>query len=119
MQAQPGEAGWFSGISRWFGRSAGQSSCEAAGSGTSDYQGGLIVRTGSISAVSIANIADVQSHQVFRAIGTTSHVVRFIGGGELRYACDDSGQVIAMSATGVHSEVSDQHVVMVAALNGR
>lgn len=119
FQAPPAKYAWFSGINRCFGKPASRSGTGSGACDTGDYQGGLMISTGSITAVSIANIAEVMSHQVFRAIGSTSHAVRFVGGGDLRYACNDRGQVIAMSATGVRSEVSARQVLSAAALNGR
>lgn len=119
VQTPRARLGWLSGLNRWLGRPAIRAAEDLRAAVAADYEGGMLVSTGSIIAVSIANIADVQSHQVFRAIGSTSHLVRFVGGGELHYVFDDRGRVIAMSATGVRSEVSAQHVVTVAALNGR
>ena len=45
-------------------------------------------------------------------MGSTSHVVRFIGGGELRYVYNSRGQVIELSSTGVRASVSPERVVM-------
>jgi hypothetical protein len=52
-------------------------------------------------AVRANNLAPVLDHRIARVMGSTSHVLRFVGGGELRYAYNSRGQVIELSSSGV------------------
>ena len=64
-----------------------------------------------IRAVQVDDLAQVLQHRIARIIGSTSHVLRFVGGGELRYAYNSRGQVIELSSSGVHASVSPERVV--------
>ena len=68
-----------------------------------------------IRAVQVDDLAQVLDHRIARTMGITSHVVRFMGGGELRYVYNSRGQVIELSSTGVHASVSAERVVMFSA----
>lgn len=61
-------------------------------------------------AVTIADIGDVLRHDVVRIARSTSHTVRFVGGGVLRYAYNDRGELI---------ELSTQHLRVLARGDGR
>lgn len=50
-----------------------------------------------LRSVGVANLADVQAHYVNRIAGCTSHVVHFVGGGRLRFAFNDQGQLLELS----------------------
>lgn len=102
---------WSSAMSQWLGKAAYRLGARSAEPAAEDHQGGLAVSTEAVQAVTVADVAEVQSHDVFRIIGSTSHVVHFVGGGELPYAHNDRGQVIALAATGVRSEASPKGVV--------
>jgi hypothetical protein len=71
-----------------------------------------------ISAVCVDDLAQVLDHRIARILGSTSHVVQFIGGGELRYAYNSRGQVIELSAVGVLASISPQRVVSFSAPDG-
>jgi hypothetical protein len=58
-----------------------------------------------IRTVQVDDLAQVLEHRIARIMGGTSHVVRFVGGGELRYVYNSRGQVIALSSSGVHAPV--------------
>ena len=64
-----------------------------------------------IRAVQVDDLAQVLDHRIARIMGSTSHVVRFIGGGELRYVYNSRGQVIELSSTGIRASVSPERVV--------
>lgn len=104
---------------QWIGNAVHRLGARSAEPGAQDHQGGTAVSTGAIQTVTIADLAEVQSHDVFRIVGSTSHVVRFVGGGELRYAYNDRGQVIALAATGVRTEASPKGVVTFGAVARR
>jgi hypothetical protein len=51
-----------------------------------------------IEGVGIHNVIEVESHQINRVLGSTSHYIRFHGGGEVRFAYNDQGKLIELSA---------------------
>ena len=64
-----------------------------------------------IRAVQVDDLAQVLDHRIAPSMGSTSHVVRFVGGGELRYVYNSRGQVIELSSGGVHASVSPERVM--------
>ena len=71
-----------------------------------------------IRAVQVDDLAQVLDHRIARIMGSTSHVVWFVGGGELRYVYNSRGQVIELSSSGVHASVSPERVVSFSAPDG-
>jgi hypothetical protein len=51
---------------------------------------------GTIRSVGIRNLVHVESHAITRVAGSVSHYVRFFGGGALRFAYNDRGQLIEL-----------------------
>ena len=78
--------------------------------------GSLLVTMPTIRSVGIADLTQVQSHHVTRIAGSTSHVVHFAGGGLLRFAYSDQGQLIELSARHVRGLVSAEHEVVFSAV---
>ena len=64
-----------------------------------------------IRAVQVDDLAQVLDHRIARFMDSTSHVLQFVGGGEPRYVCNNRGQVIELSPTGVRASASPQRVV--------
>ena len=64
-----------------------------------------------IRAVQVDDLAQVLDHRIARIMGSTSHVVRFVCGGELRYVYNSRGQVIELFSTGVRASLSPERVV--------
>ena len=81
-----------------------------------DGDGTSQVSLDEIRAVRVEDLSQVLDHRIARIMGSTSHVIRFIGGGELRYAYNSRGQVIELSATGIKGVVSRNRVVTFGAL---
>lgn len=81
-----------------------------------DGSGPSHVSLDEIRAVRVEDLSQVLEHRIARIMGSTSHVIRFIGGGELRYAYNSRGQVIELSAAGVKGAVSPTRVVTFGAL---
>ncbi len=73
---------------------------------TLDAQGNVIADLSAIKSVGIADLADVQSHEVVSIVGSISHHVRFIGGGEVRYVYNTRGEMIELSARNVSGSIS-------------
>ncbi len=49
-----------------------------------------------IKAIGIANLADVEVHLINNIAMSTSHFLRFRGGGELRFSYNQAGQVMEL-----------------------
>jgi hypothetical protein len=64
-----------------------------------------------IKGVTVANLSQVLDHRIHRSLGRTTHVVRFLHGGELRYACDHRGRLMELATVGLRSTVSDDGTV--------
>lgn len=111
-QTLPAPLGWSTTMRRWLAAST-QPAEPALRMVVSvdDGERTLRVALDEISAVRVDDLAEVLEHRIARIVGSTSHVVRFIGGGELRYAYNSRGQVIELSAEGVRAAISPQRVV--------
>jgi hypothetical protein len=64
-----------------------------------------------ISAVRVDDLAQVLDHRIHRSLGRTTHMVRFLHGRELRYACDHRGRLMELATVGPRSTVSDDGTV--------
>jgi hypothetical protein len=47
-----------------------------------------------IKSVGIENLVDVEAHEISRLFNSTSHFVKFFGGGEVRFAYNDAGELL-------------------------
>ena len=113
----PAPQGWSTTMKRWLAGTTGRIDpavrwMAAIDDGSSTSQ----VSLDEIRAVRVEDLSQVLDHRIARIMGSTSHVIRFIGGGELRYAYNNRGQVIELSATGVKGAVSPNRVVTFGAL---
>ena len=113
----PAPLGWSTTMKRWLAGTTGRADAAVRwmaaiedGSGTSQ------VSLDEIRAVRVEDLSQVLDHRIARIMGSTSHVIRFIGGGELRYAYNNRGQVIELSATGIKGAVSPNRVLTFGAL---
>ena len=64
-----------------------------------------------VKAVTIGNLAQVLDHEVTRSLDGSVHVVRFLHGGELRFAYDGQGRLIELTTLGLRSRVADDGTV--------
>lgn len=77
-----------------------------------DENGRANINLARIEAVGIHNLADIEAHNITSIVGSISHYVRFIGGGEVMFAYNASGQLIELSATGVITTVSQNNGIV-------
>ena len=77
-----------------------------------DENGKANVNLKKIEAVGIHNLADVESHNINTIVGSISHYVRFVGGGEVRFVYNAGGKLIELSATGVITTVSHNNEIV-------
>ena len=104
--------GWSTTMKRWLAGTAGRADSAVRWmAAIDDGSGATQVSLDEIRAVRVEDLSQVLEHRIARIVGSTSHVIRFIGGGELRYAYNSRGQVIELSATGVKGAVSANRVV--------
>lgn len=81
-----------------------------------DAQGNITLQVEAIASVGIADLAQVQSHQINHIAGSTSHVVRFTGGGWLCYAYNERGEIIDVSAWHVMLRLGPENQCVFSAL---
>lgn len=65
-----------------------------------------------IESVGIHNVIDVETHRISRVLGSTSHFVRFHGGGEVRFAYNDQGALIDLTAENCAFSVSNENELL-------
>jgi len=82
-----------------------------------DAQGNITLQVEAIASVGIADLAQVQSHQINHIAGSTSHVVHFTGGGRLCYAYNERGQIIDVSAWHVMLRLGPENQCIFSALS--
>ena len=113
----PAPPGWSSTMKRWLAQTANRMDPAVRWMAViEDGSGTCQLSLDEIRAVRVEDLSQVLEHRIARIVGSTSHVIRFIGGGELRYAYNNRGQVIELSATGIKGEVSPGRVVTFGAL---
>ena len=109
--------GWSTTMKRWLAGTTGRTDPAVRWAAAIDDGSGISrVSLDEIRAVRVEDLSQVLDHRIARIMGSTSHVIRFIGGGELRYAYNSRGQVIELSATGVKGAVSPSRIVTFGAL---
>ena len=59
--------------------------------------GGMVATVNTIRKVGISNLCEIESHAIRRIANSTSHFVRFVGGGDLRFAFTDKGELLELS----------------------
>lgn len=75
------------------------------GSVTTSSDKPVYVDLGHIDAIGIRNLVDVESHQITRVAGLTSHYIRLFGGGEVILAFNEQGEIVECSGLGVLSQI--------------
>jgi hypothetical protein len=68
-----------------------------------------------IKNIGIHNIIEVQTYNIHTVLGMVSHFVKFHNGGELRFAYNQTGQLIEFSFTRLHVNIVDGTQVMFSA----
>jgi hypothetical protein len=113
----PAPLGWSTTMKRWLAQTTQRMDPAVRWIAViEDGRGSSQVSLDEIQAVRVEDLSQVLEHRIARIVGSTSHVIRFIGGGELRYAYNSRGQVIELSATGIKGAVSPSRVVTFGAL---
>ena len=77
-------------------------------------EGQLVAELPLITSVGLCNLCEVRSHDVVHIAGMASHHVRFLDGGELRFAYNERGDLIELYARGVSVALAKDGRVMAA-----
>jgi hypothetical protein len=111
LNGLPAPTGWSETMRRWLASTQPLESAMRLVVSAHDGDQTVRVALEEIRAVRVDDMAQVLAHRIARIMGSTSHVVQFIGGGELRYVHDNQGQVIELSSAGVRVSISPQRVL--------
>lgn len=65
-----------------------------------------------VTSVALANLCEVRSHEVARAASLVSHSVRFVDGGQLRFAYNTRGELVELHCQGVSVAMTPDGCVM-------
>jgi hypothetical protein len=66
-----------------------------------------------LKGVGLLNLCEVASHQITRIARSTSHVVRFHGGGYVQFAYNDAGVLIELSGWRISAQVAADGTLMI------
>jgi hypothetical protein len=111
LAGKPVPRGWSRTMRRWL--AAQDQVAEHWTSVVLDQPSGPVrIPLESIKAVTVGNLSQVLDHRITRSLGRTAHMVRFLEGGELRYACDHLGQLTELAIVGLSSTVTDDCTVV-------
>lgn len=83
---------------------------------TMKNDGSMSVDLSSIKWVGVRHLAEVTAHHITETAGSTSHVVKLICDGEVRFAYNDRGQLIELSGTQVGMKMSKDNEILYYAL---
>ena len=64
-----------------------------------------------IASVGIVNLTEVIEHHITTIVGSRSHLVRFVNGGELRFAYDGAEQLIELKSRGMVASITPGGVI--------
>ncbi|NKI68182.1 hypothetical protein GN109_02015 [Collimonas pratensis] len=76
-----------------------------------DPEGNIAATLPAIKSVGVTNLADVETHAIHTVMGSTSHYIRFHGGGEVNFAYSHAGQLIELSAYHVEARANQEGAV--------
>ena len=68
---------------------------------------GFVATVPKIRTVGISNICAIESYSITRIANSTSHFVRFVGGGDLQFAFSDKGELLQLSGHRIQFDVSE------------
>lgn len=71
---------------------------ESDGTISSSSDKPLEINLQNIEAVGIENVVDVESYEISRLFNSVSHFIKFFGGGEVKFAYNQQGELLEFSA---------------------
>ncbi len=73
----------------------------------STQEGGFVATVRKIHKVGVSNLCDIESHAITRIANSTSHFIRFVGGGDLRFAFTDKGELLELSGHRISFNITE------------
>jgi hypothetical protein len=83
------------------------------GSVSANSEGALELNFDKIKSVGVENIIDVETYSITRVARSTSHFVKFFGGGEVILAYSDQGRILDFSTKDVQLAVAGGDKLMI------
>lgn len=77
------------------------------GSVSMTSKGSVSMHIDSIRSVGIENLTDVESHTINRVFNSVSHLIKFFGGGEVRFSYNARGEILEFSASNVDAFIAN------------
>jgi len=71
--------------------------------GTSDKP--VHMHFGVIKSVGVENLLDIEAHVINRVFNSVSHLVKFVGGGEVRFSYNDKGEILEFMGQRVDAQI--------------
>ena len=59
----------------------------------------------SIKSVGVENLVDIELHTINRVFGSVSHLIKFHGGGEVRFSYNQNGEILEFTASKVDAYI--------------
>lgn len=72
----------------------------------------LTLKFDTIKAIGLANVTEVETHNINRAFGSVSHYIKFIGGGEVRFSYNAKGEILEFTATNAAAQVLNRDTLI-------
>lgn len=72
----------------------------------------VTLRFDTIKAIGLANVTEVETHNITRAFGSVSHFIKFIGGGEVRFSYNAKGEILEFTATNAAAQVLNRDTLI-------
>ncbi|MEY2844017.1 MAG: hypothetical protein RI920_2054 [Pseudomonadota bacterium] len=72
-----------------------------------------------IREVGVASLAEVLAHDIVQVAGLVSHIIRLINGGQVNFAFNQAGQVVALSGARAQLQLTTTHSLSIRALQHR
>lgn len=92
----------------------GESFATAWGARLTRSDGQIRAELPTVTSVGLCNLCEVHSHEVVHVAGMASHSVRFMDGGQLRFAYNDRGELVELVCQGVGVALGPDGRVMAA-----
>lgn len=73
----------------------------------------LQINLDKIQSVGIENIVDIESYAITRIVQSTSHHIKFFGGGEVAMAYSAQGRILDFKTNGVQITISNGDRLMI------
>jgi hypothetical protein len=74
---------------------------------STNLDGSIALDLQRISAIGVANIIEVQTHNIQDVLGMRTHFIKLHTGGEVRFAYNHSGQLVELSFTGLLAKITE------------